>query len=188
MDHGMLHIKLAPGLSFAHAEGYAAGEKYQDYEPGTGFRLGVDFEFSLPFHRKKWALLLEPAFQSYSSTGQGDEDLTVKYNSLELAMGLRHYFFLSKKASVFINGAAVLDVPTEYLSSYQESSNRMETTSFCAAAGLGGTFKRFSVEARYYTTRTTDGRADVSTPSETIFIPLSNDYQKMSIIFAYRLL
>ncbi|HZB13139.1 MAG TPA: hypothetical protein VE467_08935, partial [Chryseolinea sp.] len=48
MDHGMLHIKLAPGLSFAHAEGYAAGEKYQDYEPGTGFRLGVDFEFSLP--------------------------------------------------------------------------------------------------------------------------------------------
>lgn len=187
-DRGILHIKLTPGISFAHAEGYAGGKKYQDYDPGTGFRFGVDFEFSLPFHRKKWALLLEPAFQSYSSKGQVDEDLTVKYTSLELAMGVRHYFFLSKKASIFINGAAVLDLPTEYLSSYQEISYRMETTSICAAAGLGGTFKRFSVEARYYTTRTTDGRADISTLSETIIIPLSNDYQKMSITFAYRLL
>jgi hypothetical protein len=187
-DHGMLHIKLTPGITFAHAEGYVEGKKYQDYDPGTGFRLGADFEFALPFHRKKWALLLEPAFQSYSSKGQVDENLTVKYTSLELAMGVRHYFFLSKKASIFINGAAVLDLPTEYLSSYQESSYRMETTSICAAAGLGGTFKRFSVEARYYTTRTTDGRADISTPSETIIIPLSNDYTKMSIIFGYRLL
>ncbi|WP_276371832.1 hypothetical protein [Chryseolinea sp. H1M3-3] len=186
-DRGILHIKLTPGLSFAHAEGYAAGKKYQDYDPGTGLRLGADFEFSLPFHRKEWALLLEPAIQSYSSKGHVDEKLTVKYTSIELAMGLRYYFIRNKKTSIFINGAAVLDVPTEYLSSYQESSNRMETTSICAAAGLGGTFKRFSVEARYYTTRTTDGRADISTPNETIFIPLSNDYQKMSIIFGYRL-
>lgn len=60
--------------------------------------------------------------------------------------------------------------------------------SICAAAGLGGTFKQFSVEARYYTPRATDGRADISTLYETIIIPLRNDYQKMSIIFVYRLL
>lgn len=184
-DHGNLHIKLSPGISFAHAEGYIAGKKYQDYDPGSGFRLGADFEFTLPFHRKKWALILEPAFQSYSSKGQVDESLTVKYTSLELAMGVRHYFFLSKKANIFINGTAVLDLPTEYLSSYQESSYRMESTSISTAAGLGVTFKRFSVEARYYTTRTTDGRVNVSS---TVFIPMSNDYQKMSIIFGYRLL
>jgi hypothetical protein len=187
MDHRVLHIKLTPGISFAHAEGYVEGEKYQDYDPGTGFRIGADFEFSLPFHRKKWALLLEPAYQSYSSKGQGDEDLTVKYTSLELAMGVRHYFFLGKDASVFINGAAVLDLPTEYLSSYQESAYRMESTSFCAAAGLGATFKRFSIEARYYTTRTTDGRANIGSVSDAIIIPLSNDYQKMSVIFGFRL-
>lgn len=183
-DHRVLHIKLTPGFSFAHAEGYVAGKKYQDYNPGTGFRLGADFEFSLPFHRKKWTLLLEPAFQSYSSKGQVDKNLTVKYTSLELAMGVRHYFFLSKKASIFINGAAVLDIPTEYLSSYHESSYRMESISICAAAGLGGTFKRFSVEARYHTTRTTDGRVNISSTS---FIPMSNDYQKLSVIFGYRL-
>ena len=71
MDHGNLHIKLTPGFSFAHAEADADGKQYQDYDPGTGFRLGVDFEFSLPFRRKKWALLLEPAFQSYSSKRSG---------------------------------------------------------------------------------------------------------------------
>ena len=185
MDHSVLRIRLTPGISFAHAEGYVDGKKYQNYDPGTGFRLGADFEFSLPFHRKKWALLLEPAFQSYSSKGQGDENLTVKYTSLELAMGVRHYFFLGKNSSIFINGAAVLDLPTEYLSSYQESSYRMETISICAAAGLGATFKRFSIEARYYTTRTTDGRAKISS---TTFIPMSNDYQKVSIVFGYRLL
>lgn len=188
MDRGMLHIKLAPGISFAQAIGYAGGIKYQSYDPGIGFRAGVDFEFSLPFHRKKWALVLEPALQSYSSKGQVDSEQTVKNNSLELAMGVRHYFFLSKKASIFINGAAVLDIPIEYLSSYQGTSYRMETTSTCLAAGLGGTFKRFSIEGRFYTARTTDGRADVSTPSTPIYIPLSNDYQKMSIIFGFRLL
>jgi hypothetical protein len=188
MDRGMLHIKLSPGISFAHAEGYASGKQYQDYKPNTGFRLGAEFEFSLPFHRKKWALLLEPAFQSYSSKGQVDDNLFVKYKSIELAMGLRHYFFLSKKSSIFINGAAVLDTPIEYLTSYQDNAVRMETMSFCAGAGLGGTFKRFSIEARYYTSRTAERVIKFSTATQVITIPVSNDYQNMSIIFGYRLL
>lgn len=188
MDHETLRIKLTPGISFAHAEGYAEGRKYQDYDPGRGFRFGADFEYTLPFHRRKWALLLEPAFQSYSSSGKTNNDLTIKYHSIEVSLGVRHYFFLGKKASIFVNGAAVLDLPTEYQTSYEEHVYSMNTKPICMTAGLGAAFKRLSIEARYYATRTTTGRALITTPFETIIIPLSNDYQKMSIIFGFRLL
>lgn len=187
-DRETLRIRLTPGVSFAHAEGYAERQKYQDYSPRTAFRFGIEFEYVLPFLRKNLALLVEPAYQSYSSKGKVTKDLSIKYNSFEVAMGARYYFHLGKKSSIYVNGAALLDVPAEYLTSYGEHSFSMKTKSICAAAGLGATLKRFSIETRYYTTRQTNGIATIITPVETIYIPLTNDYQKLSILVGYRIL
>ncbi|MEJ7643313.1 MAG: hypothetical protein WKF87_01845 [Chryseolinea sp.] len=187
MDRRMLRIRLTPGLSIAHAEGYARSRPHQDYEQNVGFRFGAEFEFLLPFHRKKWALLVEPAWQSYKAGGEVDNKKEVSYHSFELGMGIRHHFYLGKEFSIFLNGAAILDIPVEYLTTFLDERYRLETISISGALGLGASFKRFSMEARYYTTRSSTGEAVIETPQQTIFIPLENDYQKMSIILGFRI-
>ena len=96
-------ISMKPGINVAHAEGKVAGTLYEDYDVNTGFRIGAEFQFSLPFYRKKLAAWFEPAWQSYSSNGKTNQDRTVSYQSFELSLGLRHYFFLSRDASLFLD-------------------------------------------------------------------------------------
>jgi hypothetical protein len=177
-------ITLKPGIDVAHAEGKAAGAIYEDYNANTGFRVGAEFQFSLPFYHKKLAVWFEPAWQSYSSSGKANQDRTVSYQSFELSLGLRHYFFLGRDVSLFIDAAGVYDLPTECLMDYEESSYRLGTNSFTVAAGAGVRYKRISIAGRYYTSRTVDGRAKIG---DSTFIPLSNDYQKISLIVGYRL-
>lgn len=177
-------ISLKPGINVAHAEGKAAGAKYEDYHANTGFRAGVEFQFPLPFYRKKLAVWFEPAWQSYSSTGKTNGHRTVNYQSFELSLGLRHYFLLRRHASLFLDAAGVYDLPTECLMVYEGSSYRLGTNSFTAAAGVGVRYKKISLAGRYYTPRSVNGRAKIT---DTLFIPLSNDYQKICVIVGYRL-
>jgi hypothetical protein len=138
----------------------------------------------LPFYRKKLALWLEPTWQSYSSNGKTNPDRKVSYQSLELSLGVRHYFFLHKNGSIFIDAAGVLDFPTELLITFVGADNRLGSNSLTAAVGLGASYKRLSVAGRYYTTRTVDGRTTLDSGQT---LGLSCDYQKISVIVGYRL-
>ncbi|WP_411031948.1 outer membrane beta-barrel protein [Spongiimicrobium sp. 3-5] len=91
----------------------------QNYKSETTLKLGAELEGILPFNNNKWSVFLGTYYSNYETEyspimGEvlffGDEfrfnmDLTI----LENMFGLRHYMFLDKKNSLFLEGGVTLD-------------------------------------------------------------------------------
>ena len=108
----MFNLHLRPGVNFSKLslQNEFFRPKNIDFENQTNFRFGVELEFVMPFNKNKWAIFLEPTYQSFNSEKtEGNKTFSVDYESLELPIGIRHYFFLSDKSKLFINSAYVLD-------------------------------------------------------------------------------
>lgn len=147
-------LRLTPGIDFSNA--YAsvrnaiASNKY-DFGSNTRSRLGVELQLTLPFNQGKWAVIIEPTYQYFSSGGtQG-----LSYKTIETPIGLRHRFFLSKKSTIFINGMVVMDFPLTHVQHLTSTIDiTMDSGAIGFAAGAGYSFGRFSLEGRYYPERT----------------------------------
>lgn len=128
----------------------------------SNFRVGVELEVLMPFKNRKWAMFFEPTFQSYEDQHSPATGFVstydISYRSIEFPLGVRHYFYLGRDTRIFINGAAVIDVPSEWSvtvsgpQSYNQDANRVNLSS---AWGGGLAWKRLSAEYRYYTKRQT---------------------------------
>jgi hypothetical protein len=135
-------------------------------ENSLGFRLGLEAEFILPFNNSKWAIIVEPTYQSFkestttnaSNVAGGTRTTTVDYTSLELPVGFRHYFFLSDESKIFVNAGVVLDFSLDSHIVFSRSDGS-ELSSLDVksrpnfAFGTGYKYKRYSFEVRYFTNR-----------------------------------
>lgn len=108
---GALHLYGAAGATFSSMSVEAAPIDYQhDFENKTGFRVGLQLEYVFPFNRNKWALLLDPNYQNYSSENtHGTSTWKVEYQRIEVPVIVRHYFYLNDKSKIFVNGAYALN-------------------------------------------------------------------------------
>jgi hypothetical protein len=145
--------KSSNGFVTASA-GFDAGELHVYQAPATinesdpGYRLGVSGELFLPFNNRKWTVMGELAYQaSSSSTGNRS------HRSLEIPIGVRHYFYLPKSFSLFLNAFAVMDLASQY-----RADNAFAAQGFtgCGAFGAGLQFKKLIFETRYYSPRNFD--------------------------------
>jgi hypothetical protein len=152
-----------------------------DFGNKFGFRLGVEAEFIMSFNKNKWAILIEPTYQYFKSeTELTTQNVTVDYKSIELPIGLRHYFFLNENSKIFINGSVVIDFNDNSLIDFEtDYDTDLEiASSWNLAFGLGYKHNdRYSLELRYQTNR--DVLSDYSY--------WSSDYKTLSIIFGYSL-
>ena len=146
---------------------FFGGSKYADFGSKTGLGFGIETEFVLPFQKNKWGLIIEPTyhmgFKETKTTdindGSGANSIAnLSYSSIELPVGLRHYFFLKEKSKLFINASYVYDINSETTLIIQRTDNPTITTltgksSTNWAFGIGLKVDRFSLEARYFTNR-----------------------------------
>jgi len=120
---------------------------------GIGFRLGTELEFLMPFNQGKWAIILEPTYQSFNQTIE-DDNIEVNYQSVEVPFGLRHYFFFNQNSKIFINGALVLDFPFASTLKAGTNTNLELNSRINFALGMGYKFMdRYSLELRYLSNR-----------------------------------
>ncbi|MCP4456441.1 MAG: hypothetical protein GY816_00190 [Cytophagales bacterium] len=71
-----------------------------DLGSNIGFGVGLEAELILPFNKNKWAILIEPTYQYFESTKSTNVDYlvggklitNVKYKSVDVPVGFRHYF------------------------------------------------------------------------------------------------
>lgn len=142
-------------------------------------RLGLEAEFILPFNRDKWSIIVEPTYQNYKSeTDANEEKTSVDYKSIELPLGVRHYFFLNKRSKLFVNAALVIDFSLNSTITYR-GRNLLEARSRNNIA-LGAGFKyddRYSFEFRYDMDRNLLG----------IYPYYTAEYGGFSLIFGYSL-
>jgi hypothetical protein len=92
-----------------------------DFENKIGFGFGLEAEFILPFNKNKWAIAIEPTYQSFKSkkttnvtnVSGGVLIASVDYSSIEVPVSLRHYFFLNNSSKIFINASYIFDLSSK---------------------------------------------------------------------------
>jgi hypothetical protein len=150
------------------------------------FRIGVEAEIILPFNNNKWSIIFEPTYRSYQAEKNYDSPFTtskdrieVDYTSIELPLGLRHYFYIDKNTRIFLNAAAFFEKTLDSKISYI-SSNGTEidiSTGLNFVFGGGVKYKNYSLEFRYETRRNILGGYEY----------YNAKYSNISLIFGYTL-
>lgn len=165
-----------------------------EFDDKLGIGVGLEVEFILPFYRDTWALLIEPTYQRFKSSGMindvsavfgGELNTTFDYSSIEVPMGIRHYFFLGERSKIFMNASYVLDLTltTQFEASLfngttavSPSENSFSTESFAFGIGYKG-FDKYSLEIRYQTDRKVIARSN--------FPSWISDFGSCSVILGY---
>lgn len=137
------------------------------FDSNTNVSLGIEAEFILPFNKNKWAIIFEPTYQYYKTEKTkettaflgGEIFGKVDYKSIELPIGIRHYFFLNNDFKIFANASFVYDFSSNSKIKFTRNDGS-EINSFDiksdAGLGFGAGCKlkdKYSIELRYLTAR-----------------------------------
>ena len=154
--------------------------------------VGLEFEFILPFNKNKWSLILEPTYLSFvadktrdaTKVSGGKLVAEVNYKSIEVPLGLRHYFFLNDNSKLFLNISYVFDMAMNSSIELKIADGvvldefKINSSNYLA---LGAGYKlndKYSVELRYFTSKTLLGD----------YVFWNSDYKTMSLIVGYTFL
>ncbi len=87
------------------------GSRAADFPVSPELRLGVEFEYVVPYSNHKWGLFLAPSYHSFKKEMvQNGKDYKITYNSLEIAIGGKYYSHISKNTTLVFNMALDLDI------------------------------------------------------------------------------
>ncbi|MET3732333.1 tRNA modification GTPase [Moheibacter stercoris] len=154
------NLYIKPGVSFTNLDvvNTALNNSYIDFGSKTIFKIGVEFEYLLPFHKNKWGLFVSPTYKAYKAEGMNEirqHGSTIEYNSIELPLGVRHYFLLSSSSRIFTHGAILWDLNVGGDFKFEHHVDTMDIKSGNNFMfGIGYSFNsKFSVEFNVYTKR-----------------------------------
>jgi hypothetical protein len=173
-----ININIRPGVSAGslHVDNsilYAANTEFGNK---TSFRLGVEAEFILGFNKNKWAIAIEPVYQSYKSNVVTDARTnSIDYKSIESSWGVRHYFFLNASNKIFLGVHYIYDIP---LSS---TFNANGTTLIIKSSGNGA----FAVGYKYKSKCSVEFKYGLSRNLLRNYTLWSADYKMSSVVFSY---
>nr|WP_321245546.1 hypothetical protein [uncultured Psychroserpens sp.] len=141
------------------------GNQSTELENTIGFSIGLELEYVFGFNGGKWSIFFEPRYQNtqfdderlvfVGTSISGSESITIDYSSIELNIGLRHYFFLNDRSKLFANAAFVFDAAgTDTFIMYESSDSFEFGSNFNIGLGAGYKFDdRYSVEFLYQSSR-----------------------------------
>ncbi len=190
-DFFNLSIKPRLNNSSLTIQNYTSNSRDTDFDNKIGFGFGLEAEFILPYNRNKWAITIEPTYQGFKSektTNVNDVSggvliSNVDYRSIEVPLGLRHYFIQKINSKFFINASYIFDLNSkssiEFTRNDGSNLNSLEIeTSNNLAMGIGYKHNhRYSLEIRYQTKREILGHYSF----------WNSEYKTFSIIFGYSL-
>ena len=132
----------------------------------TNLRLGLDLEYTLPFNKNKFALFITPTFQKMdlhnekevSWVSGGSLQTSIKYNFIEVPLGLRFSFFLNEKSKIFIDTSYNLYYTLEGETIFTRSDDSVfDSFEFKsqknATFAIGYQYKEYSVKLGIQTSR-----------------------------------
>ncbi len=195
---GYFNINIRPGINFnsvsvddpREINFGPSGDVNFDNE--INFRIGAEMEFVLPYNRNRFAFFIEPTYQSfkeektYNYTQANNEvrevKATIDYKSIEIPFGFRTYFNVNKSSKLFLNAAALFDIPMNSTLNYDDNSNflpdyNLNVLTVSYVFGLGYNYKKYYLEARIDL-----GRNLLREVNEW-----TGKYKSFSLIFGYNL-
>jgi hypothetical protein len=164
----VFNLSIRPGLGFnsfavTKVPSSTSNMFNMDFGSKTSFRLGVEFEYILPFFKNKWSLLVEPTYNSFQAKEQKEGNVSggilvgkMDYSAIEFPMSLRYYSFINESSKIFFNASYVIGANIGSPLSYQRKDGSVfrdfdMSNLRMVGVGLGYKYKnRFSVEIRAY--------------------------------------
>jgi len=177
-----VNLKLGSNFSSFSLKGPRTNGAELEFQDQVSLRVGSELEWVLPAKQNKWSLTLEPSFCYYSAETSFSDDeftnqiVTIEYQSLEVPIGLRHYFFLSKSSKLFVNALFIFDLPISSNVSFSRFSQDLKVEANNSFSfGLGYSLKeKYNIEVRYGLPRGV--------------LVMDSSYQVSSIVLGYTLL
>lgn len=150
----LFNLTFRPGLSMSNLTVQNSQLTYGTVDFGSkmSLRLGAEAEFIMPFNKYKWAIIMEPTFQSFKSdiTVKNNKPGIVDYKYIDLPIGLRCSFFLNDKSKIFINGLFIKSFTITSKLDIGDQKNLDIKSRPNAAFGAGYKYgSRYSIEMRY---------------------------------------
>ncbi|GLB53667.1 hypothetical protein NBRC110019_27080 [Neptunitalea chrysea] len=166
-----------PSLSTKDYSYYSAS-----FDTKATLRGGIELEFILPFNNNKWAIFLEPSYQGYKeettkTTTYYDINYSLDYASIEVPIGLRHYFFINDNNSIFIDACYYpfdFMLKNDFYMSTRTAYNELKTNQNFGI-GIGYRHDKLSIQLRQNTTRNLLSN----------YINWTADYKTTSLILGY---
>ncbi|HLS31905.1 MAG TPA: hypothetical protein VK021_13695 [Flavobacteriaceae bacterium] len=166
----IFNLNIRPGISSSSLliNGNPFDLKDIDFDNEIAFRFGIEAEYILPVNRNKWAIVVEPTFQSYKSEKTNQQKnisgnlliSRVTYRFIEIPASIRHYLYLNNNSKIFINLSLILDfsfdssVELTRADGSKYYSLEMESRKTNYALGIGYKLQeKYSIEMRYQTYR-----------------------------------
>jgi len=182
----IFNLSIRPGLNYSSliignpGAPFPSVRRVIDFGNKMGYRLGIEAELILPFHRNKWGITMEPTFHHFNSEKETPIDkVKVNYTSIEIPIGVRHYFFLNENSKIFINGSFLIDIRFNSVVDFDPELELPLRPPINFGFGLGYKyFDRYGLEFRYHTKR--EVMSD--------HITWVSEYRTYSIIFGYTIL
>lgn len=178
-DRDLFNLNLRPGINFSSLSivNSVSDSRDADFGSKVGFRLGVEAEFIMPFHKNKWSIVVEPTYQVFKASKElPTQNATADYKSIELPIGIRHYFFLNEDSKIFVNGSYVFDFSGNSIIEFENNDDLPIESKSNIAFGLGYNHNsKYSLELRYHTSREILNN----------FVFWSSEYNTISLIFGY---
>ncbi|MEA9415537.1 outer membrane beta-barrel protein [Flavobacterium sp. PL02] len=171
VNKGIFLVKITPSASIASLStenDYFLRDNVQ-LDNKINFKFGVEAEYILPYNKNKWSIFINPAYQTYQDdktynvpsgfiiSPETPNNAKVKYTSIQIPIGIRHYMFLNQTSKIFINVAYAFDAGSKTNITYTDVTNKTTReyesgSGSNFAFGLGYNFKnKFSFEARLNT-------------------------------------
>lgn len=176
----ILNTNIKAGVNFSSF--FLAGDisRIRDlkFENQLTLRLGFELEYVMPFNNNKWALIVEPTYNTSYKAAKEDtvgRETKIEYTIIEIPFGLRHYMFLNENSKFFVNSSLVFDIP---LNSEITGENNFEVSSVLNySLGIGYKFKdKISLEFRTFTKRDLLG-----------YFTRTGDFSSSSLVIGYTL-
>lgn len=106
--YGLLSASL---VNFETKQGEnGVGNQWQKnkFNSSIFYRVGAEVELILPINNNKWALFLQPTYQTFSSKNTkkgiyGPLNYSVSYQALQLPLDIRYYLFINSSSKLFAN-------------------------------------------------------------------------------------
>lgn len=161
-----------------------------DFGNKFGFGLGIEVELVLPFNKSKWAILIEAIYQNFEVEVLSTNSRVVgtllstkvDYSSIEIPIGLRHYFFINDNSKIFTNLSVIFDASanSNIVMETADGGNNINTLDIAATSNLGFGIgyklnDTYSIEMRLQTSRNVLGN----------YVYWDSDFKTMSLIFGY---
>ena len=184
-------LSFRPGINYSELAIVTSDSRDIDFGSKFSFRLGIEAEFILPFNKSKWGIIMEPTYQYYKGTKATEANVSggvvvsrVNYRSIELPVGIRHYFFFNDRSKIFADLSCIFDFNTNSSMTLTRSDGSMLNSLEIKSRtnlGLGVGYKhvdRYSLSMRYQT-----GREILSN-----YLSWNSSYRTFSVIVGYSLL